>query len=173
MESIVLGGGCFWCLDALYRSVKGVSSVVSGYAGGKDSAPTYESVSSGRTGHAEVVQVTFDPAIISLQTILEVFWSIHDPTTLNSQGADVGTQYRSVVLYTSDDQKQLIGATKAAMQQYWNDPIVTQIAQLDHFYPGEDYHQNYFANNPDAAYCQLVINPKISHFKQKFSNLLS
>jgi peptide-methionine (S)-S-oxide reductase len=173
METIVLGGGCFWCLDTLYRSINGVSAVVSGYAGGHDQSPNYESVSSGRSGHAEVVQLTFDPNIFSLITILEVFWSIHDPTTIDQQGADIGTQYRSIVLYTDADQKTLVEATKTAMQQYWPDPIVTKIVQLEQFYPAEDYHQDYFAKNPESAYCQLVINPKIAHFKQKFANLLS
>lgn len=173
MDSIVLGGGCFWCLDALYRSINGVSEVISGYAGGDDTSPSYEKVSGGATGHAEVTKITFDPKVISLKTILEVFWSIHDPTTLDRQGADVGPQYRSIVLYTSDTQKTLVEATRDAMQHYWQEPIVTEILPLDVFYPAEDYHQNYFANNPSAAYCQLVINPKLSQFKQKFSRLLA
>jgi peptide-methionine (S)-S-oxide reductase len=172
MESIVLGGGCFWCLDTLYRSINGVTSVESGYAGGHDTAPNYYAVAAGNTGHAEVVQVTFNPRQISLKTILEVFWSIHDPTTVDRQGADVGSQYRSVVLYTTAAQKTVLEATKIAMQMYWHDPIVTIIAPLAHFYPAEAEHQDYFAKNPNQAYCQLVINPKIAHFKQKFAHLL-
>ncbi len=172
MESIILGGGCFWCLDALYRSVNGVTEVISGYAGGKTLDPSYEAVCSGATGHAEVVKITFNPSIISLKTILEVFWSVHDPTTLNQQGADKGTQYRSIALYTDESQKQQLESTKQTMQQYWENPIVTEIEPLTEFYPAETYHQNYFANNPEQAYCQLVINPKIAHFKQQFANLL-
>lgn len=172
MESIVIGGGCFWCLDALYRSVKGVNAVVSGYAGGTEADPTYESVSSGKTGHAEVIHISYDPSQITLSTILEVFWSTHDPTTLNRQGADIGTQYRSIVLYAEAKQKELVEATMTKMQQYWENPILTEIVKLEIFYEAEPYHQNYFKNNPDAAYCQLVINPKIAKFKQQFAGLL-
>lgn len=172
MESITLGGGCFWCLDTLYRSVRGVKSVTSGYAGGTDTSPTYEKVCSGKTGHAEVVSIVFDPAVISLKTILEVFWSVHDPTTPNKQGADVGTQYRSIALYANNEQKEMLESVKSDMQQYWQNPIVTEILPLQDFYVAEPYHQNYFANNPEQAYCQLVINPKLAHFKQQFADLL-
>jgi peptide-methionine (S)-S-oxide reductase len=173
MESIILGGGCFWCLDALYPSINGVVSSTCGYAGGKSTNPTYQAVSSGTTGHTEVVRVQFDPQKISLKTILEVFWSIHDPTTPNQQGADIGTQYRSAIYYDSEDQLNVITSVQADMQQYWADPIVTEIAPLEHFYEAEDYHQNYFLQNPEAAYCQLVINPKLAGFKQKFARLLA
>ena len=173
MQSIILGGGCFWCLDALYRSVRGISTVSCGYAGGTMPEPSYEAVCTGNTGHAEVVKLSFDPSVISIKTILEVFWSVHDPTTLNRQGADEGTQYRSIVLYETEVQKGTIESVKSSMQQYWQNPIITEITQLDVFYPAEQYHQNYFENNPEQAYCQLVINPKLAHFKQQFAGLLS
>lgn len=170
-ESIVLGGGCFWCLEAVYQRVKGVSDVSNGYAGGDDKNPSYESVCSGTTGHAEVIKIEFDSDIVSLKTILKIFWVIHDPTTLNQQGADIGTQYRSVIFYETDEQKE---AAKASLNKdaksVWSKTIVTQILPLDTFYPAEKYHQNYFNNNPEAAYCQIVINPKVSKFKKTFSD---
>lgn len=172
-ETIVIGGGCFWCLDALYSQVKGVLNVESGYAGGEVPNPRYDDVCSGNTGHAEVVRITFQPNIISLQTILEVFWTVHDPTTPNRQGADVGTQYRSAAFYTNESQKMTIKDIKIQMQKLWDDPIITEVAELGTFYKAEDYHQDYFKNNPQNAYCQIVINPKLAHFKQKFANLLA
>ncbi len=156
-----LGGGCFWCLEAVYERVDGVVSVVSGYAGGTTAHPTYEQVCTGNTGHAEVVQITFDPKKISYQEILKIFWSAHDPTTLNRQGADVGTQYRSVIFTDSDEQRKEAEASKRDAQKDFDDPIVTEIAPLTAFYPAEDYHQDYFAKNPNAAYCSIVIAPKL------------
>lgn len=172
MQTIVIGGGCFWCLDSLFRLVKGVTNVTSGYAGGTVQNPTYDAVSSGTTGHAEVVQITFDPTSITLKTILELFWSTHDPTTPNKQGADEGPQYRSIVLYADEEQKVIAESCKKDMQQYWAQPIVSEINRLEVFYPAEPYHQNYFANNPNQAYCQLVINPKLATFKAQYGDLL-
>jgi peptide-methionine (S)-S-oxide reductase len=172
MQTIVLGGGCFWCLEGLFQLITGIADVEPGYAGGDTDDPTYGTVSSGKTGHAEVVRISFDPSIVSLKTILEVFWSTHDPTTLNKQGADEGPQYRSIVLYTNDLQKDAAQRVMMDMQQYWSNPIVTEIVQLTTFYSAELYHKNYFVNNPDKAYCQLVINPKIAKFKQQYVRLL-
>lgn len=161
MTTYVLAGGCFWCLDAVYRRLKGVTSVVSGYAGGTTESPTYEQVSTGSTGHAEVVQVTFDETIIPADTILDLFFLIHDPTTLNRQGADVGTQYRSAMYYTTDTQKEAFEAAIERAKTHWSDPIVTELAPLVVFYPAEDYHQDYFNKNPGNGYCSIVIAPKI------------
>lgn len=170
-ETITLGGGCFWCLDAVYRQTRGVLSVVSGYAGGFMPNPNYQSVCSGLTGHAEVVQVTFDPQTISLDAILAIFFTIHDPTTLNRQGADVGTQYRSAIFYHTP--KQEIAARAAIKQieqaKIWGNPIVTEVKPLDTFYPAEEYHQNYFAKNPTHGYCRAVIAPKVHKFRQKYA----
>jgi peptide-methionine (S)-S-oxide reductase len=169
-ETATLGGGCFWCLEAVYAELRGVERVISGYAGGHVNNPTYEQVCSGRTGHAEVVQVTFDPAIISLREILEVFFTIHDPTTLNRQGADVGTQYRSAIYFESPEQEQtareVIAETTAA--GIWKNPIVTEVAPLDRFYPAEGYHQNYFERNQYQPYCQIVIAPKVAKVRSKY-----
>ena len=173
-EITTLGGGCFWCLEAVYDQLEGVLDVVSGYAGGHVPDPDYTSVCNGTTGHAEVVQVTFDPAIVSFQEILEVFFTIHDPTTLNRQGADVGTQYRSAIFYHAEEQKaiaeQVIAEIAAA--EIWSDPIVTEITALDTFYPAEDYHQEYFQRNPNQGYCQVVIAPKVAKFRQKYAHRL-
>lgn len=172
-DSIVLGGGCFWCLEAVFQRLKGVIVITNGYAGGVVENPSYEMVLSGRTGHAEVVKIEFDPDIVSLETILQIFWALHDPTTLNQQGADVGTQYRSIILYKNSVQKNLAEKSlKNVGQPLWNKPVVTQIEPLEKFYPAEDYHQNYFNQHPEAAYCQIVINPKITKLKQKFAHLL-
>lgn len=172
-QSIILGGGCFWCLDAAYRRVKGVESVVSGYAGGHWPNPTYERVVTGTTGHAEVVNVEFDPAIISLKTILEIYWTLHNPTTLNRQGNDVGTQYRSIILYNSPEQQatiqQSIGSTA---KKLWGDHLTTEVIQLEKFYPAEDYHQDYFNKHPEQGYCQVIINPKLAKLNKKFAQLL-
>jgi peptide-methionine (S)-S-oxide reductase len=172
METITLGGGCFWCLDAVYRRIKGVESSTVGYAGGEKPDPTYEAVSTGTSGYAEVVQIGFNPSEISLQTVLEIFWTIHDPTTLNRQGADVGHQYRSIILYNSDSQKQLAESSKAEAQKLWENPIVTEVEPLTKFYPAEAYHQDYFNKNPEKSYCQVVINPKLVKLRQKFAPLL-
>jgi peptide-methionine (S)-S-oxide reductase len=160
-DSIVLGGGCFWCVEALYETLDGVQSVESGYAGGHDPNPTYREVCSGSTGHAEVVKVSFVPETISLDKLLAFFWEAHDPTTLNRQGADVGTQYRSIILYNSEEQKAAAEASKQAAQQAFSKPIVTEIAELTTFHKAENYHQDYFKNNQDAPYCQYVIAPKL------------
>jgi len=167
-ETIILGGGCFWCMEGVFQLVKGVEKVVSGYAGGEVSNPTYQQVCSGETGHAEVVKITYNPNIIKLEEILDIFFHLHDPTTLNKQGADVGTQYRSVVYYEDEGQVAVIENVMEESQKDWYDRIVTQVEKLDVFYPAEDYHQNYYRNNPDQGYCQLVINPKIAKLKQKY-----
>lgn len=172
-RSIVLGGGCFWCLDAAYRMVRGVEESVVGYAGGDSPDPTYEQVSSGTSGHAEVARITFEDGVISLEDILRVFWTIHDPTTLNRQGRDTGSQYRSCIFYESDDDIRVIEASMQEVQKLWDDPVVTSIERLDTFYPAEEYHQNYFARNPEAGYCQVVINPKLLKLREKAAELLS
>jgi peptide-methionine (S)-S-oxide reductase len=168
-ETATLGGGCFWCLDAAYREIEGVTHVVSGYAGGERPNPTYEQVCTGRTGHAEVVQVEFDPDVISYADVLDIFWAIHDPTTLNRQGADVGTQYRSVIFYASDDERRAAEASRDAIRDAWPRPVVTEIVPLEAFYPAEEYHQDYFAKNPDHGYCQLIINPKLKKLRDRYA----
>lgn len=170
MEIITLGGGCFWCLEAVYDELRGVTDVVSGYMGGTVPNPTYKQVCTGTTGHAEVVQITYDPTVVSTHQILDVFFTIHDPTTLNRQGADVGTQYRSVIFYHTDEQKRIAEATIAELEQagIWDDPIVTEVTPASTFYPAEAYHQNYYVNNPYAGYCQVVIAPKVAKFRSKF-----
>lgn len=170
---IVLGGGCFWCLDALYRRVKGVQTVTSGYAGGTTERPSYELVCTETTGHAEVVKLEFDPNVIELNTILDIFWAMHDPTTRNQQGSDVGTQYRSAIYYTNDAQKQIIDdSIKKTAKKLWSKPLTTEIKPLDIFWPAEDYHQDYFNKNPEQGYCQIIINPKLAKFKKKFGHLI-
>lgn len=168
MEVALLGGGCFWCIEAVYRRVRGVESAVSGYAGGKTDNPDYRAVCSGATGHAEVVEVRFDPDIISFEAILEIFWAIHDPTSLNRQGADVGTQYRSVIYYHNEAQKATAEAAIAKAQPNFDAPIVTELAPAPTFYPAEAYHQNYFDLNPTQGYCQAVIAPKVQKFMTTF-----
>jgi peptide-methionine (S)-S-oxide reductase len=173
-EVATLAGGCFWCLEAVFKEVAGVRNVVSGYTGGSTVNPTYEQVCSGKTGHAEAVQIRFDPLNISYREILEIFFSIHDPTTLNRQGADVGTQYRSAIFYHGEQQQiiaeELIAELNTA--QLWNKPIVTQIVPLHTFYPAEDYHQGYFTQHPEQGYCQTVISPKLNKFRQQWSKHL-
>ncbi len=171
-QQIVLGGGCFWCLEALYSNVRGVSKVISGYAGGQVPNPTYEQVSSGSTSHAEVVQITFDSSVISLNEILAIFFGTHNPTTLNQQGADVGSQYRSIILYKDKNQQDTAKTAIIDAQKLWDSPIITEVKKLKTFYVAEKYHQNYFALNPEKAYCQLVINPKLVHFRQNFHKYL-
>jgi peptide-methionine (S)-S-oxide reductase len=166
-EQATLGGGCFWCTEAIFQMLPGVKSVTSGYAGGHQDNPTYEQVCQGTTGHAEVIQVEFDPQKISLATILDTFWEAHDPTTLNRQGADVGTQYRSIILYHSPAQKDAAEKSKAAAQKNFTQPIVTEIVPLKKFYKGEAYHQNYYRSNPSQGYCRAVIRPKVEKFEQK------
>jgi peptide-methionine (S)-S-oxide reductase len=173
-EQATLAGGCFWCLEAVFEQLQGVERVVSGYAGGTASNPTYNQVCGGNTGHAEVVQVTFDPFLISYRAILEVFFAIHDPTTLNRQGADIGTQYRSAIFYHSPEQKRVAEEVIADMtkQGIWPRPIVTELASLATFYPAEEYHQGYFRANPGQPYCSAVVSPKVAKFRQKFANRL-
>lgn len=172
MTTYVLGGGCFWCLDAVFRRLKGVSKVVSGYAGGKTQNPSYYDVATEKTGHAEVVQITFDETILPSETLLDIYFSLHDPTTLNRQGADVGTQYRSIMLYEDTSQQEVFEAARERASMLWEKPIVTEIAALETFYPAETEHQDYFNKNPEAGYCQIVIDPKVakarSHFKEWF-----
>jgi peptide-methionine (S)-S-oxide reductase len=170
-EMAVLGGGCFWCLEAVYDDLEGVESVESGYMGGVVPEPSYELVCSGRTGHAEVVRVTFDPARIKFREILEVFFTVHDPTTLNRQGHDAGTQYRSVVFYHSDEQRLVAGETirEWNAQQVWPDPIVTEVVPAAEFWEAEAYHQEYFARNPYQPYCLGVVAPKVRKFREKFA----
>jgi peptide-methionine (S)-S-oxide reductase len=169
-EVATLGGGCFWCLEAVYLELRGVEKVVSGYAGGHVVQPTYEQVCGKKTGHAEVVQVTYDPAVVSYRELLQVFFTIHDPTTLNRQGADVGPQYRSVIFYHNADQKETAEAVmrEITAEGIWGAPLVTELVELPAFYPAEDYHQNYYARNPYQGYCQVVIAPKVSKLRQKF-----
>ena len=173
METATLGAGCFWCVEAVFQELKGVTSVISGYTGGKTKNPTYEEICTGLTGHAEVAQVTFDPEIISFEEILEVFWTTHDPTTLNRQGYDTGTQYRSAIFYHNDTQKAIAESSKAAVApELWDDSIVTEITQLGEFYIAEDYHQNYYSLNPNQGYCRAVINPKMAKFRKRFADKL-
>ena len=173
-ETATLGGGCFWCLEAVYDDLRGVESVVSGYAGGHVPNPTYQQVCAGTTGHAEVVQITFDPAEVSFRDLLDVFFTIHDPTTLDRQGADVGTQYRSAIFYHDDEQKRVAeeAIRDLEAQAVWENPIVTQVVPFPEFYPAEDYHQEYFARNPRAGYCQVVIAPKVSKFRKQYLSRL-
>jgi peptide-methionine (S)-S-oxide reductase len=174
LQTATLAGGCFWCLEAVYDEIKGVQGVESGYAGGHMDNPTYRAVCNGDTGHAEVVQVHFDPNVVSYRDLLNVFFAIHDPTTLNRQGADTGTQYRSAIFYHDDEQKkiaeELIKDLNA--QKIWDRPLVTEVTKLDKFYMAEDYHQEYFANNPYQPYCMAVVSPKVSKFRKHFIELL-
>jgi len=175
LEIATFGSGCFWCTEAFFQELKGVTKVESGYSGGAVENPTYKAVCSGLTGHAEVVQVTYDPAEISFTELLEIFFQTHDPTTLNRQGADVGTQYRSAIFYHSDDQKKTAEAVKAKLDQagIWPNRIVTEITAFDKFYVAEDYHQDYFALNPNAGYCKAVIMPKLDKFRKVFEDKLA
>ena len=173
-ELATFGAGCFWCVEAIFSDLKGVESVVSGYSGGDVQDPTYEQVCSGNTGHAEVIQIKFDPDIISYTDLLQVFWETHDPTTLNRQGNDVGTQYRSVIFYHSEIQKKLAEQYKKQLNDgnTWSKPIVTEIKPFTKFYKAEGYHQDYFTLNPNKPYCSLVIAPKVEKFKKQFSDKL-
>jgi peptide-methionine (S)-S-oxide reductase len=173
-EVATLGGGCFWCLEAVFNQVHGVERAESGYAGGTVPNPSYRQVCTGTTGHAEVVQVTFDPAVISFREILDIFFAIHNPTTLNRQGADVGTQYRSVIFYHSPEQKQVAEARMAELNaaHIWDAPLVTEVVPFQVFYRAEDYHQEYFRNNPGQPYCQAVVSPKVAKFRKQFTSRL-
>lgn len=170
MEKALLGGGCFWCIEAVYNRTNGVSSAISGYAGGARQNPSYEQVCTGATGHAEVVEITYDPSVIRYEEILDIFWAIHNPTTLNSQGADRGTQYRSVIYYVDEDQKAKALASISEAQKGWDDPIVTELSPAPEFYPAEAYHQNYYSEHPTQGYCYAVIAPKIQKFMTKFGD---
>ena len=173
-EVATLAGGCFWCVEAIFMEVDGVEDVISGYTGGATNNPTYQEVCSDSTGHAEVVQVIFNPTKISYREILQIFFSVHDPTTLNQQGADVGTQYRSAIFYHNNRQRALAEALIRELNEahLWEKPIVTQIAPLDKFYPAEDYHRKYFSRHPEQSYCQAVISPKISRFRKQWTKRL-
>jgi peptide-methionine (S)-S-oxide reductase len=171
-EIATLGGGCFWCLEAAFQLIEGVSTVVPGYAGGKIKDPTYWTIHGNDSGHAEVVQITYDPKIISYKDILDIFWTIHDPTTPNQQGNDVGPEYRSIILYHNEEQRKIAEASKTDAQKLWDDPIVTEIVPLKKFYEAETEHHNFFQNNPDQAYCQLIINPKLEKLRTKFATKL-
>jgi peptide-methionine (S)-S-oxide reductase len=172
LETITLAGGCFWCLEAVYDELRGVEDVVSGYSNGHVKNPTYRQVCDGDTGHAEVIQVKFDPAVISLGDLLDVFFTIHDPTTLNRQGNDVGTQYRSGIYYHTPEQQAVATAKVTEYQSLWRSPIVTEILPIQNYYPAEDYHQEYFVNNPNQGYCQFVVAPKVAKARQKFIQML-
>jgi peptide-methionine (S)-S-oxide reductase len=174
LQTATLAGGCFWCLEAVYDEIKGVHSVESGYAGGQVDNPSYREVCGGMTGHAEVVQVHFDPNVVSYRDLLNVFFAIHDPTTLNRQGADVGTQYRSAIFYHDDEQKKIAEELMKDLntQKIWDRPIVTEVTKFDRFYVAEDYHQEYFARNPYQPYCMAVVAPKVSKFRKHFLEML-
>lgn len=174
LQTATLAGGCFWCLEAVFDEIKGVHSVESGYAGGHVPNPTYRQVCNGDTGHAEVVQIRFDPNIVSYRDLLNVFFAIHDPTTLNRQGADVGTQYRSAIFYHDEEQKRTAEELirELGTQKIWDDPIVTEVTQFDQFYMAENYHQEYFARNPYQPYCMAVVAPKVAKFRKHFLGML-
>lgn len=174
LETATLAAGCFWCVEAIFDDLKGVEDVVSGYSGGHTENPTYKEVCGETTGHAEVVQIRFDPSVLSYKELLQVFFTVHDPTTLNRQGGDIGTSYRSAVFYHSDEQRQIAEETIAEFnaEGIYDNPIVTQVAAFDKFWPAEDYHQEYFANNPNQPYCNAVVAPKVAKFRQKFLSRL-
>jgi len=173
LDTAVLGAGCFWCVEAIFQRLKGVESIQSGYTGGTVENPTYKQVSTGETGHAEVAKLVYDPTVISYDELLEVFWTTHDPTTLNRQGADVGTQYRSAIFYQNDDQKAAAEKSKTNVApQIWDGTIVTEVTPLGKFYVAEDYHQNYYNENSNQSYCKFVINPKLDKFRKKFKDKL-
>ncbi|TFD78689.1 peptide-methionine (S)-S-oxide reductase MsrA [Cryobacterium sp. Sr8] len=172
MQTFVVAGGCFWCLDAVYRVLRGVSDVVSGYTGGEVPNPSYESVCTGRTGHAEAIAVTFDPEVIPAEVILDVFFTLHDPTQLNRQGADVGTQYRSAMFYADDEQKQLFETARERANGWWDGGIVTTIEPLGEYFVAEDYHQDFFAKNPGQGYCMAVALPKVNKVRKSYSQYI-
>ncbi len=172
MEVASFGGGCFWCIEPVFQDLRGVHKVESGYMGGKTLNPTYRDVCSGMTGHAEIIQVTFDPSVITYRQLLEVFFTVHDPTTLNRQGNDVGTQYRSVIFYHSDAQQTEAEAARTAASGFWDDPIITEISPAQAWYKAEDYHQNYYKANPYQGYCQIVIAPKVRTFQERWKRLV-
>jgi peptide-methionine (S)-S-oxide reductase len=174
-EKTTLAAGCFWCLEAIYKRVRGVLAVIPGYSGGQVNSPTYEQVCSDTTGHAEAVQITFTPDVISYAGILEIFWGVHNPTTLNCQGHDIGSQYRSVIFYHNEEQKKIAEKSKKDLQDagIWTDPIVTELVPFSEFYPAEEYHKNYFQNHPENSYCQMVVMPKVEKFKKVFQDYIN
>jgi len=174
LQLATFGNGCFWCTEAVFLDVKGVTKVVSGYAGGTVKNPTYKQVCTGETGHAEVIQITYDPKLVNYESLVEIFWNTHDPTTLNRQGADEGTQYRSVIFYHNDEQKRIAEQYKAQLEasKVYPSRIVTEITPLTNYYPAEDYHQNYYALNQNQGYCQFVIRPKVEKFRKQFKDKL-
>jgi peptide-methionine (S)-S-oxide reductase len=175
LETVTFGSGCFWCTEAVFQNVRGVTSAVSGYSGGQTQNPTYEAICSGTTGHAEVIQVTYDPKEVAIEDLLRVFWRTHDPTTLNRQGHDVGTQYRSAIFYHNDKQREVAEAYKKQLDESgtFSAPIVTEISKFEKFYPAEQYHKEYYNLNPNQGYCQAIIRPKVEKFKKEFSELLA
>ena len=174
LELATLGGGCFWCLEAVFEQARGVEQVVSGYCAGQTEKPSYEQICTGQTGHAEIVQITFDPQTLSYRALLEIFFTIHDPTTLNRQGNDRGTQYRSIILFHDLNQKAVAQAVmqEISASHIWDAPVVTQVQALEHFYPAETYHQGYYRGHPNQAYCQAVVAPKVVKFREKYCALL-
>lgn len=174
VDTATFAGGCFWCTEAIFTRVKGVGSVVSGYSGGHVINPSYREICTGRTGHAEAIQIVFEPAQVSYLELLEIFFKTHDPTTLNRQGADVGTQYRSAIFYHNEEQKKLASSIIASLddEKIWNDPIITEVTEFSNFYPAESYHQSYFENNPGEGYCRIVIQPKVDKFSKVFRDKL-
>ena len=174
LTSAIVGGGCFWCTEAIFQEVKGVHKVISGYTGGNaPGKPTYREVCSGLTGHAEVVKIVYDPAVLSYEDLLIIFMTTHDPTTLNRQGGDVGTQYRSVIFYDGDDQKKIAEAVLAAMAEVYDDPVVTELSPIGEFHDAEDYHQDYYNNNQQQGYCNMVISPKLAKFRKMHADKLN
>jgi peptide-methionine (S)-S-oxide reductase len=171
-KTAIFGGGCFWCVEAIFSDLNGVLEVVPGYSGGHVDNPTYEQVCTNETGHAEVVKITYDGDVISYEDLLKIFFTTHDPTTLNRQGGDVGTQYRSVIFYQDEEEKQVAQAVKKESAHLWEDPIVTEITQLETFYPAEDYHRDYFRLNPQQGYCRMVIAPKVAKFRSQYRERL-
>ncbi|WP_411969034.1 peptide-methionine (S)-S-oxide reductase MsrA [Haloferax sp. YSSS75] len=172
-QTATFGGGCFWCIEAAFKELDGIAAVTSGYAGGDVADPTYEQVCSGNTGHAEVVQVEFDPHVVAYEDLLDVFFAIHDPTQLNRQGPDIGTQYRSIVLYHDDDQRRLAEAYIEAVDESYDDDVVTELEPIGTFYEAEPYHQDYFEKNPNDAYCQFHASPKVEKVREKFADILA
>ena len=173
-KTIIIGGGCFWCTEAVYQDLKGIEKVESGYCGGSMKNPSYKDVCTGTTGHAEVIKLTYNPKIITFKDIVDIFWHVHDPTTLNKQGNDAGTQYRSVIFYANEEEKQIAEKSKleASIQKIWPDPIVTTLEPLSVFYKAEDYHQNYYKTNPNQGYCVYVISPKVEKFRKEYKDQL-
>lgn len=171
-EKAVFGAGCFWCTEAVYQEIKGVVDIEVGYAGGRTENPTYREVIYNNTGHIEVAKITYDPEIINYKTLVDIFWTMHDPTSLDKQGADVGQQYRSAIFYQNEEQRELANQSRREAQDTYDQPIVTEIRKLEKFYPAENHHHKYYSNNPDAGYCRVVISPKVNKLRNQFTDLL-